>query len=54
MLERATIQFDFTKHILQYVKKLLDKAFSTVKTKTNPNFAVKLAQKSNHSFLLST
>ena len=27
--------------------------FSSVKTKANPNFAVKLAGRSNHSFLLS-
>ena len=33
---------------------LLEKAFSSVKTKTNPNFAVKLARRSNHSFLLFT
>ena len=26
---------------------------SSVKTKTNSNFSVKLAEKSNHSFLLS-
>ena len=30
-----------------------EKAFSSGKTKTNPNFAVKLAERSNHSFLLS-
>ena len=29
------------------------KEFSSVKTKTNPNFAVKLAGRSRHSFLLS-
>ena len=33
--------------------KTLKKAFSNVKTKTNLNFAVKLAESSNHSFLLS-
>ena len=33
--------------------KTLKKSFSSVKTKTNPNFAVKLAESSNHSFLLS-
>ena len=32
---------------------LLEKAFSSVKIKTNPNFAAKLAERSNHSFLLS-
>ena len=32
---------------------LWEKAFSNVKTKTNPNFAVKLAGRSNHLFLLS-
>ena len=31
---------------------LWEKAFSSVKTKTNSNFAVKLAEMSNHSFLL--
>ena len=29
------------------------KAFSNVKVKTSPSFAVKLAERSNHSFLLS-
>ena len=29
------------------------KAFSSVKTKSNPVFAVKLAGRNNHSFLLS-
>ena len=29
------------------------KIFSSIKTKTSPNFAVKLAWRSNHSFLLS-
>ena len=33
--------------------KTLKKAFSNVNTKTNLNFAVKLAESSNHSFLLS-
>ena len=33
--------------------KLLRKAFSSVKTKANSNFALKLAERSNHSFLLS-
>ena len=33
--------------------KPLRKAFSSVKTKTNPSFAVKPAEGSNHSFLLS-
>ena len=33
--------------------KTLRKSFFIVKTKTNPNFAVKLAERSNHSFLLS-
>ena len=28
-------------------------AFSSVKTKTNPNFAVKRGERSNHAFLLS-
>ena len=32
---------------------LSEKAFSSVKTETNPNFAVNLAGRSNHSFLLS-
>ena len=32
--------------------KPLKKEFSSVKTKTNSNFAVELAEKSNHSFLL--
>ena len=32
---------------------LLEKAFSSVKTKTNPNFAVNFAGSCNHSFLLS-
>ena len=30
---------------------LSEKVYSTVKTKTNQNFAVKLAKRSNHSFL---
>ena len=30
-----------------------DEAFSNVKTKINSNFAVKLVERSNHSFLLS-
>ena len=30
-----------------------EKALSSVKTKTNPDFAVKLAERSNHPFLLS-
>ena len=29
------------------------KVFYSVKTKTNPDFAEKLAERSNHSFLLS-
>ena len=29
---------------------LLEKAFSSVKTKTNPNFAEKLSERSTHSF----
>ena len=33
--------------------KPLRNALSSVKKKTNPNFAVKLAERSNHSFLLS-
>ena len=32
---------------------LKEKAFSSVKTKTNSNFAVKLSGKSNHSFFTS-
>ena len=32
---------------------LLEKVFSGVKTETIPNFAVKLAGRSNHSFLVS-
>ena len=32
---------------------LLEKAFSSVKTKTNPNFALKLGERGNHSSLLS-
>ena len=32
---------------------LCEKAFSSVKTKTNPHFVVKLSERSNHSFLLS-
>ena len=31
---------------------LYEKFFSSVKTKINPNFAVKHAKRSNHSFLL--
>ena len=31
---------------------LKENAFSSVKTKTNPNFALKLAGRSNRSFLL--
>ena len=34
-------------------KKKPKKSFSSVKTKGNPNFAVKLAEKSKHPFLLS-
>ena len=34
--------------------KRLKKALSSVKTKTNQNFVVKPADRSNHSFLLST
>ena len=33
--------------------KLLEKAFSNVKTKTNSSFAVKVTERSNHLFLLS-
>ena len=33
--------------------KLSEKAFSNVKTKTNSSFAVKVTERSNHSFLLS-
>ena len=33
--------------------KTLKKAFSNVKTKTNSNFAAKVTERSNHSFLLS-
>ena len=33
--------------------KPLRKAFSSVKTKTNPNFAVKVTERSNHLFLPS-
>ena len=36
-----------------FKKNLYKKAFSCVKIKTNPDFAVKLAEWSNHSFLLS-
>ena len=35
------------------VKGAKEKAFSSVKTKANQYFAVKLAERSNHSFLLS-
>ena len=31
---------------------LYEKAFSSVKTKTNPNFVLKLAERSKHPFLL--
>ena len=33
--------------------KSLKKTFSSVTTKTNPNFAIKLAERSSHSLLLS-
>ena len=39
--------------LLAWKWNLEQKAFFSVKTKTNPNFAVKLAGSSNHSFLLS-
>ena len=36
------------------IKPLRKKLFCSVKTKINPNFAVKPAERSNHPFLLST
>ena len=36
---------------VSFKMKPLKKRF-TIKTKTNPNFAVKLAERGNHSFLL--
>ena len=38
--------------LLALKSNLLEKTFPSVKTKTNSNFAVKLAERINHSFLL--
>ena len=40
-------------HSVGFKMKPQEKAFSSVKTKPSPNFAVQLAERSNHSFLLS-
>ena len=39
--------------LLAWKWNLQEKAFSSVKTKTNPNIPVKLAERSNHPFLLT-
>ena len=39
--------------LLAWKWNLYEKAFSSAKTKTNPTFAVKLAERSNHPFLPS-
>ena len=40
--------------LVGFKTKSYEKTISSFKTKTNPNFAVKPAERSNHSFLLST
>ena len=44
---------DFMLLLLALKQNLQEKLFPSNKTKTNPNFAVKLVERSNHSFLLS-